>query len=98
MDEASILREERNQRPQEDPFFEPSVAIPVRVTRSVQRDLDAVLLTKFIKKSHGKKSKFVPHLNHVDIIDDTIEPKKDRKRKTNVSMGSSKEEVTRPNQ
>ncbi|KAG5576200.1 hypothetical protein H5410_056334 [Solanum commersonii] len=56
--------------PQEDPFSEPSVAIPVRLNRSVQRDLDAVLHTNSAKKSRGEKSKFVPPLNPIYIIDD----------------------------
>ncbi|KAG5576216.1 hypothetical protein H5410_056350, partial [Solanum commersonii] len=70
------------------------LAILVQVTTSVQCDLDVVLLTKSTKKSRGNKNKFVPPLNTVDIINDTIEPKNDRKRKRNVSMGSSKEQVT----
>ncbi|KAG5576210.1 hypothetical protein H5410_056344 [Solanum commersonii] len=80
-------------RPQEDPFSKPSLVIMVQVTRSVQCDLDAVLLTKSTKKSRREKSMFVHPLNPVDIIDDTIEAKKDKKRKRNVSMGSSKEQV-----
>ncbi|KAH0714941.1 hypothetical protein KY284_007846 [Solanum tuberosum] len=80
--------------PQEDPFSKPSVAISVRLIRSVQRDLDAVLHTKSTKKSRGEKSMFVPPLKPVYNIDYTIEPKKDRKRKRNGSMGSSKEQVT----
>ncbi|KAH0776466.1 hypothetical protein KY290_007877 [Solanum tuberosum] len=40
-----------------------------------------ILLTKSTKKSRGEKSKFVPPLNPVEIIDDNIEPKKDRKER-----------------
>ncbi|KAK4718627.1 hypothetical protein R3W88_016965 [Solanum pinnatisectum] len=73
------------------PPSEPSVVIPVRVTRVVQHDLDAVLLTK---KSHGKKSKFIPLENSIDVLDDVIVTKKDRKTKRTVSIGHSKEQVT----
>ncbi|KAH0665955.1 hypothetical protein KY285_027161 [Solanum tuberosum] len=76
------------------PPSEPSVAILVQVTRAVQRDLDAVLLTKSTKKSHGKKSKFIPQKNPIDVLDDVIVTKKDRKRKRIASIGHSKKHVT----
>ncbi|KAG5600987.1 hypothetical protein H5410_032357 [Solanum commersonii] len=75
------------------PPSEPSVAIPVQVTRAVQRDLDVVLLTKSTKKSHGKKSKFIPPKNPIDVLDDVIVTKKDRKRKRIASIGHSKKQV-----
>ncbi|KAG5585876.1 hypothetical protein H5410_046310 [Solanum commersonii] len=76
------------------PSSEPSVPIPEWVTRVVQRDLDAVVLTKSTKKSHGKKSKFILPENPIDIIDNVIEPKKDKKRKRSACMSSLKKQDT----
>ncbi|KAK4730136.1 hypothetical protein R3W88_023124 [Solanum pinnatisectum] len=64
------------------------------LVKAMQRDLDAILLTKSTKKSYGKKSKFIPPENPIDIIDNVIETKKDRKRKRTAFMGNSKEQVT----
>ncbi|KAH0679630.1 hypothetical protein KY290_021693 [Solanum tuberosum] len=70
------------------------MATPIRVSRAVQRELDEALLTRSTKKSRAKKSKFVPPVNPIDIIDDAItEPKKDKKRKRSSSIGSSKKQV-----
>uniref|UniRef100_M1DIV2 Uncharacterized protein n=1 Tax=Solanum tuberosum TaxID=4113 RepID=M1DIV2_SOLTU len=71
------------------------MATPIRVTRAVQRELDEALLTRSTKKSRAKKSKFVPPINSIDIIDDAItEPKKDKKRKRSSSIGSSNKKVS----
>ncbi|KAK4711663.1 hypothetical protein R3W88_006176 [Solanum pinnatisectum] len=59
-----------------------------KVTRAAQCDLDAALLTRSTKESHGMKSKFIPPENSIDIRDDVVKPKKDKKRKRSASMGS----------
>ncbi|KAK4734416.1 hypothetical protein R3W88_008677 [Solanum pinnatisectum] len=61
------------------PPFAPSVAIPAKVTRAVY---------------HGIKSKFIPHENPIDILDDIVETKKDKKRKRSASTGSFKKQDT----
>ncbi|KAH0723183.1 hypothetical protein KY285_005771 [Solanum tuberosum] len=58
---------------------------PVRVTRSVQRTRDAMLLAKSTKITRPVQSKFVLPSNPIEIDDDDIEPKKSRKRKRNTS-------------
>ncbi|KAH0720797.1 hypothetical protein KY290_005779 [Solanum tuberosum] len=64
----------------------PSVKAPVRVTRSVQRTRDAMLLAKSTKITRPVQSKFVLPSNPIEIDDDDIiEPKKSRKRKRNTS-------------
>ncbi|KAG5575550.1 hypothetical protein H5410_055684 [Solanum commersonii] len=62
----------------------------LKVTRAVQRDLDATLLTRSTKKTHGQKSKFVPPENPIDVPDDITVTKKNGKRKRTAS----KEHVT----
>ncbi|KAH0752264.1 hypothetical protein KY285_005412 [Solanum tuberosum] len=63
----------------------PSVRAPVRVTRSVQRTRDAMLLAKSTKITHPVQSKFVLPSNPIEIDDDDIDPKKSGKRKRNTS-------------
>ncbi|KAH0759770.1 hypothetical protein KY290_023263 [Solanum tuberosum] len=63
----------------------PSVRAPVRVTRSVQRTRDAMLLAKSTKITRPVQSKFVLPSNPIEIDDDDIDPKKSRKRKRNTS-------------
>ncbi|KAK4737204.1 hypothetical protein R3W88_000901 [Solanum pinnatisectum] len=70
----------------------PSVAIPTKVTRAVQRNLDSALLTRSTKKSHGMKNRFIPPENPIDFLEDIVEPKKDKKIKRSASMGSLKKQ------
>ncbi|KAH0671815.1 hypothetical protein KY290_023999 [Solanum tuberosum] len=64
----------------------PSVKASIRVTRSVQRTRDAMLLAKSTKKTRPVQSKFVLPSNPIEIDDDDIiGPKKSRKQKRNTS-------------
>ncbi|KAK4718254.1 hypothetical protein R3W88_016592 [Solanum pinnatisectum] len=67
------------------PISDTSEHIPVRVTHSVQRTRDAVILARSTTKARLVKRKFVPPFKPIEIDNDIVESKKSRKRKRNVS-------------